>query len=178
MSLRLKFILITVSIILGFGLAMMEISLPMIERVLLRYHNVQGGEVARTVAGHAAEPLLAKDLARLQLLLDNAVRVNDEVVYAYILDSSSHPVAHTFANGFPEHLRARADGGRQSAQLPESKVNSIQDIVVPVLPGGQESLHLGLSGERPAEMLSQTRHTILLIMLLLAIVGTELSDLT
>lgn len=71
---------------------------------LLEENRTRGHVIARSLASHAIEPLLAMDFLRLKNLVDDAVASNRDVFYAFITNARGEVLVHTFYGGFPIDL--------------------------------------------------------------------------
>lgn len=105
-------------------------------KALLAEHRNRGLLIAGNLAAWAAEPILAMDLLRLKNLVDEAVQVNEDVHYAFILNTQGEILVHTFAGGFPTDLKKVnpvASEQRYHRVLLDTGEQRIYDFAVPVL---------------------------------------------
>ena len=65
--------------------------------------------IAGRIMGWAVEPMLTMDFSRLKNLVDEAVRSNTDVPYAFILNERGKVLVHTFDRGFPTELKTAND---------------------------------------------------------------------
>lgn len=128
----------------------------MAAKALLAESRRSGSVQAENLAMRAVSPLLSADLLNLKDLVDELPRVDDHIVYAFILDSRGSVVAHTFTGGFPPDLLTvngaenLPEGARSTIMLLDTGREFIYDIAAPVTVAGQQlgTVHIGLSRNR------------------------------
>jgi PAS domain S-box-containing protein len=96
---------------------------------LLGENRRRGVSIGAGLAARAAEPILARDFLRLKILVDETVRLSDDISYTFILDEGGEPLAHTFAGGFPVEL------------LPVNPLSPLQNVAVQLLDTGEELMY-------------------------------------
>jgi len=118
-------------------------------RALLEEHKSRGLLIAGNLAAWAAEPILAMDFLRLKKLVDEAVSLNEDVFYAFIMNAQGEILVHTFTSGFPIQLKAvnsLPDSRDYSRLLLNTGDQLIYDFAVPVSVAGDRfgTVRLGL----------------------------------
>lgn len=113
----------------------------------------RGINVAKNVANQSVHYLLYSDLSSLQAIVDNTVQSDEIILYCFIVDSSRKLIVHSFEEGFPKQLlqshTENVEGKilMQTIKAYNLDVNSIKDIMVPILDGKIGYVRLGLSND-------------------------------
>ncbi|MGE4293862.1 MAG: ATP-binding protein [Desulfovibrio sp.] len=147
---RSKLVLGITAIVVCTTLILTPLVARMTAEALLDESKKRGSAVAESLAARAVDPLLSGDLLRLKNMVDEAEKLGDEVLYAFILDQTGYVLAQTFKGGFPVELlganRAGADP-KARIQLLETEQGRIDDFAAPVRVGGANfgEVRLGLS---------------------------------
>ncbi|MBI5597860.1 MAG: HAMP domain-containing protein [Elusimicrobia bacterium] len=115
--------------------------------VLLRGElTSRGAAVAEMVSEAGSRLTLEGDEFGLHRLLQETVHKNQDVSYAYVLDASGAPRAHSFPGGFPRGLADMHDRslarGMRLIDTPEE--GRIQDVFVPFTHFGLGTVHIGM----------------------------------
>jgi len=150
MKLRTKISLGIVALlsVLGLSIALLA-KHAMSARLTAALHN-DGLHQARGVAARSTDHVLARRMADLKTLLEDAKTVNHGVEYIYVSDSRGKLLAHTFAKGFPtdlEGINPVADGREHSLQHQDTDKGAILDVAVPLTNGQAGAVHVGISEE-------------------------------
>ncbi len=133
----------------------------------------RGQVLAENLSLRAAEPILTMDLLVLKNLVDEVVKVGDDLVYAFILDVEDQVLTHTFKGGFPVELRdanSVDSSSRTHIRLLQTGKELVYDIAAPVLIAGDRfgTVRLGLSRTKAQAVVND---------LLLAIAGLSAAGL-
>ena len=115
---RLRFrtkINLGLTLIVGFTSLIITIFvIRMASDALIEQSRKRGEVLSGNLALRAEDPLLSMDLLRLESMVNELKRVDDEIVYAFIMDSQSRIIANTFSDGFPINLKyANPDEGHE-----------------------------------------------------------------
>jgi signal transduction histidine kinase len=105
-------------------------------------------KIAEYVSEQIKNPLLTKDTLSLNLLLHDNLKNLEDTEYIFIQDDRAEIVAHTFEHGFPADLvNINRLDGKSPAKIEKFLVEGREfyDLAVPILAGGLDSLHLGVS---------------------------------
>jgi len=138
-----------------------------LSRALLEEHKSRGLLIAGNLAAWAAEPILATDFLRLKNLVDEAVSVNEDVYYAFIVNARGEILVHTFTNGFPVQLKTvntLSDSQGSNRILLNTGDQLIYDFAVPVMVAGDRfgTVRLGLLRTRLSRAISNLSQMMLL----------------
>jgi len=140
LSLRSKIYISLILILILFEGGIYAVASRIMRKALLEEHTSRGFLITDNLAAWASEPILAMDLLRLKNLVDEAVRVNEDVEYAFILNNQAEVLVHTFNKGFPIELidvNRVPDSEHYSKRLLDTGDKLIYDFAAPVLIGGK-----------------------------------------
>jgi signal transduction histidine kinase len=149
MTLRLKIMGVTISLILVSGLATIAAMYFLLSRQMEAELLKRGESVTRHFASSSLGLLLTEDLVTLQLNIREIMAQEEDIRYLFALDSARDVVVHSFADGFPSSLRDA------NIPLPGEKHRvsplivgdeTVYDFAVPVGEGKIGVVRLGLSG--------------------------------
>jgi len=104
MSLHRKILLSMVILLLVLGLAMVLITGTVLSRMLRTEFQHKGLSCAKSLSANSFVDVLTQNKSRLQRLIDNEKKLDKDIAYIFIVDSSGRLLAHTFARGFPVDL--------------------------------------------------------------------------
>ena len=102
---------------------------------LLEEIKSHGHSTGISLSARMVEPMLAMDFLRMKVLMDQTVQLDDDIFYAFVLDTKERPLIHTFKNGFPVELKdvnSVSDKQKGSMQLLDTGDHLIYDYAVPV----------------------------------------------
>ncbi|WP_320170245.1 ATP-binding protein [Maridesulfovibrio sp.] len=106
---RLRFrtkINIGLTLIVGFTSLIITIFvIRMASDALIEQSRKRGEVLSGNLALRAEDPLLSMDLLRLESMVNELDQVDDEIVYAFIMDNRNRVIANTFSDGFPIQLK-------------------------------------------------------------------------
>lgn len=134
--LRNKILLNMVALILLFGLSSALVIRTILLGVLKTEFRQRSLSSARSIAANGVMDILTQNSSRLNKLLENEKKLEADIAYAFIIDSSGEILAHTFKKGFPVELlnaNALAANNDFNAQLIDTRLGRIYDIDVPVI---------------------------------------------
>jgi two-component system NtrC family sensor kinase len=143
----------------------------------------RGISIGISLSARMVEPMLAMDFLRMKVLVDETVRLGDDIFYTFVLDSQGNPLIHTFKDGFPVALKtvnSVLDNQKGSMRLLDTGDQLIYDYAVPVLINDNRlgTLRLGLFRTRAEKAVNRivisAVVTIILTMLTAGVVGTLL----
>lgn len=178
LALTSKIYLSLILLLVLFGGGIYVAASRVMSKALLEEHNSRGLLIAGNLAAWAAEPILATDFLRLKNLVDEAVGVNEDVYYAFIMNEQGEILVHTFTSGFPIELKAvnnLPDSRGYSRLLLDTGDQLIYDFAVPVTIAGNRfgTVRLGLLRTR----LNKAISSLSLMMLLATILVVALAGL-
>lgn len=149
MTLRLKIMGVTISLILISGLATIASMYFLLSRQMETELLKRGESVARHFASSSLGLLLTEDLVTLQLSVKEIMGQEEGIRYLFALDSAGDVVVHSFAGGFPSSLRDAnvVSPGEKHRVIPLIVGDEmVYDFAVPVGEGKIGVVRLGLSG--------------------------------
>ncbi len=150
---------------------------------LLQEIKSHGHSTGISLSARMVEPMLAMDFLRMKVLMDQTVQLDDDIFYAFVLDTKERPLIHTFKNGFPVELKdvnSVSDKQKGSMQLLDTGDHLIYDYAVPVFIDNNRlgTLRLGLFQTRAQKTANKITVsaivTIILTIIMAGVVGTFL----
>jgi len=120
MKIRIKLLFGLSAVILCLGLILGLIGVHVASDELIRENKERGSVLASNLAYKSEEPLLAMDYLQLKKLVDEMLKANSDLAYAFILDTSGRVLVHTFEKGFPVQLLDLGEASRS-----EDRYNSL-----------------------------------------------------
>lgn len=141
-----KFLMGTIAIVLGVGLAMTLVVRAVISDRLHANHEKRGTYIAAAVARDSANPVLTERYFELQMMLNDLKAGEDEIAYLFVQQDSGEVLAHTFSDGFPDDLKNLRTGDPDSPGkiMLESARGRIYDFSAPLFHGVGGRVHVGL----------------------------------
>jgi signal transduction histidine kinase len=121
-------------LLLGFTSAF--ITRMILLRVLRGEFQHKGVAIARSLAANSVVDVLTQNTSRLKKLVENEKKLDADIAYAFIIDSSGNILAHTFNKGFPVDLAKvnNIKGAKAfNIQAIDTQLGFIYDIAVPIL---------------------------------------------
>lgn len=106
------------------------------KEALLEENRNRGISIGTILAARMAEPVLAMDFFRMKTLVDETVRLSDDIFYTFVLNDKGKPLIHTFKGGFPIELKEAnsvSDIHKYSIRLLDTGNQLIYDYAFPVL---------------------------------------------
>jgi len=134
-SLRKKILAAMVSLLLLSGLSSVALTQTILLNILKEEFQRKGLNSARTLSANSVTDILTQNAPRLKQLIANEKRLDKDIAYVFIIDSSSRVIAHTFDKGFPIDLAGINNvkpGKPFNAQILSTQMGLIYDISVPV----------------------------------------------
>lgn len=160
-SLRYKFIILTLSCMLFMGILILSSLQLTLAPFFIKELANRTIYIARQLAQQSTEPLLTKDTLKLQFILDNAKFQNKDIKYIFVLDGENRSFCDTFkgqnvpAGLLQANLLAAPDNYRTRTLILD-KESRVIDVAVPVLDTQLGQLHLGIS----ASVIDTARYTL------------------
>jgi len=139
----------------------------------------EGRFIASELSYQTRDFLLINDLFGLTNILKNTVLNRPNLRYAFVLDSNSNVLAHTFGTGFPVSL-LDVHGQMQIGNVPEtSRLVTNEGIVwdtrAPVFPDGNKVIRVGVKEEDMRNKLSLLINALVRNTIFITVVGILLS---
>jgi two-component system, NtrC family, sensor kinase len=167
LAFRTKISLSIVAILLALGISLSFIISRNVSQSLLKENRLRGISNAVNLSARVVEPLLSIDFLELRNLVDEILKTDRDVVYAFVLDRDEVPLVHTFAGGFPVDLRTANsvnDSETHNSRLLSTATELIDDYAVPVLIAEERvgTVRIGMSRRRVQEVVGRLLWTIFL----------------
>jgi two-component system, NtrC family, sensor kinase len=103
---------------------------------LLEENRNRGISIVTNLADRVAEPILAMDFLRMKTIVDETVRLSDDISYTFVMDAAGDTLAHSFKKGFPYELKNAnpiAFGQPYHIRLLDTGEHLIYDYAAPVI---------------------------------------------
>ena len=169
-SVRTKILGMVLALTLALGLAVAIQVRMTTYGVLEREMGLRGAAVADDLAGHVVEPILLGDTFVVHELIHETIASHDDVVYAFVVDSSGAVVAHSFEDeGFPVGLLELP--ASDSPYVFDSELGRTHDFTAQALDGDAGTIHVGLSESRLRSLVHGVTAQMLLTTLAVALTG-------
>jgi len=133
---RSKIYLGLFSLLLLLGIVILFVVSMIMKEALLEENKNRGISIGSTLAARMAEPVLAMDFFRMKTLVDETVRLSDDIFYTFVLNDKGKPLVHTFKGGFPIELKEAnsvSDIHKYSIRLLDTGKQLIYDYAFPVI---------------------------------------------
>jgi len=171
-------IVLTLTTVLGFGITW-QVRWVM-SRTLMAELEERGRSVTSDLAARAVDPILLDNTFALHELLTETQANHSDIVYAFVIDSQSRVLAHTFTQGFPTALLSlNAPAGNEDIyhRLYTSDQGRIHDFSAPIFNGRAGIIRLGVGESRLQGTINAVTGQMLLTTLAVAIVGIAAAGL-
>lgn len=148
-SLRTKFILGIAVLILMVGMTILLFLRAELRSYLDHELHKRGISIARNLSRDVTAPILTENRFKLQFLVDDYKKNEEDLRYIYIVTNQNEVLAHTFEKGFPKDLLGTADSAisgddRGQIRLITSDDELVKDISVPIRNGMIGRVHVGI----------------------------------
>ena len=133
---RSKIYLGLFSLLLLLGIVILFVVSMIMKEALLEENKNRGISIGSTLAARMAEPVLAMDFFRMKTLVDETVRLSDDIFYTFVLNDKGKPLVHTFKGGFPIELKEAnsvSDDHKYSVRLLDTGKQLIYDYAFPII---------------------------------------------
>ena len=174
-SIRTKImgIVLALTVILGLGVTW-EVRTVMAQ-VFINELESRGQSVVSDLAARSVDPILLNDTYSLYQLLTETVANHPDALYAFVVDSNGHVLAHTFGEeGFPVSLLDK-NPLQPDNQIHQFHYNSnrgrIHDFMAPIFDGRAGYVRLGLTETRLRGIIDAVTGQMLLTTLVVAVIG-------
>lgn len=134
-SLRKKILAAMVPLLLLLGLSSAALTQTILLNILKTQFQLKGLNSARTLAANSITDVLTQNTSRLNQSIANEKKLDKDIAYVFIVDSSNRVIAHTFDKGFPVDLAGVNDIRPVkpfNARLLSTQLGIIYDINVPI----------------------------------------------
>jgi len=147
-SIRRKLFFSLVAATLLFGLSMVVFAQTVVRARLLGHLQEKGVVIARKTASDSVNSIITERYFEVTMMFRDLQAVDDDVVYAFVVNEDGRGLASTFTAGVPPELaRAHPVDPLVTSATRELATDRgpVLDIGVPLLRGQIGVLHLGLS---------------------------------
>jgi len=149
-SLRTKFIAGFCGLILLVGAALLFFMQGEFHLFLERELDKRGTSIARHLAEAAISPILTENQVKLQLLVNDYGRNEEDIRYIYVVNNRKEVLAHTFGESFPRDLLKidlpLTDMKKGQIQLVQGEDNErLKDVAAMIQQGELGRVHVGIS---------------------------------
>ncbi len=173
-SVRVKImgIVLGLVLLLGFGITW-QVRASMNANLAAQLEE-RGVSIARDIAAHSTDLILINNTYALRELLDDTIRNNADLRYAFILDANNRLLVHSFNDGFPRGLGEKnlvAPTERASVVILTSDEGPIHDIAAPIFDGRAGSVRVGLTETSMNAAIDALTRQMLLTTLAVSILG-------
>jgi PAS domain S-box-containing protein len=148
-SLRVKLVILTCSLLIGFGLAVGVYLKALFADHLSQELLKRGISIAHHLSTLSANAFIEGDTLYLDYLAKDHQHTEDDIVYIFMLSPDGKVLAHSFDNSYPVELITvnPLPSGTSSrvVRVDMAEEALVYDIAVPVLDGRPGSVHLGIS---------------------------------
>ncbi len=173
-SIRTKIMGIVLSLVLLLGSGVTIQVRATMARILSRELDQRAVSIARDLAARAADLILTNNLYALHELLRDTAQNNDDLRYAFVLDTEGRVLVHSFDVGVPPDLLTvnpvRSDEHHR-LQILDTEEGLIHDVAVPIFDGRAGTARVGLSEQRLRAQMATTTRQLALITLLVSLAG-------
>ena len=174
LSLRVKLLILVVTLVLCFGAALAWYVSTRVAGDLNREMLKRGVSIAKHLAELATEDFIESNHLHLQYLARGHQSTEPDIRYILMTDRDGQLIAHSFGTTFPMELAAAnryVAGQEASIQRVDTGSETIYDIAVPVLDGRTGSLRIGISAESISTAVNALIQEILGAILLLGLLA-------
>lgn len=173
-NIRIKIIGIVLGLVFLLGLAVTWQVRQLLSQAMYAQLSEQAVAFTRDLAARAVDPILINDVYALHQLLQDTRNNHPNVVYAFVADTESYVLAHTFNGGFPENL-ASANSVTVDAYEHTTVLNTnegqIWDTAVPIFEGRAGTARLGLSDAQVRQTIDAVTGQLLLTTVMVSVIG-------
>jgi two-component system NtrC family sensor kinase len=172
-----KFVIGIVLIVAIFGSINIHLTKHLVYESLENEIQKRGFYITRNLAERVVTPIMYDDIATLYKFTEDIIRIDSNVMYAFILNKDKEVIAHNFDNNVPiELINANKLGinETESVVLIKDKDNNdelIRDFAIPILNGEIGIVRVGLSEKKIQTDLNNTIRSILIMIILFLVVG-------
>lgn len=174
---RSKIYLGLFSLLLLLGIVIFFVVSIIMKEALLAENKNRGISIGSTLAARMAEPILAMDFFRMKILVDETVRLSDDIFYTFVLNNKGKPLVHTFKGGFPVELKGVntvSDIQKYNLHLLDTGKQLICDYAFPIIIDEDRfgTIRLGLLRTKVQEVINRLLWSTFLSTLIVIIIAT------
>lgn len=176
LSLFWKFTIAIVAIVALFGYTNLFFINNTIYSLFEKEINHYGVNNAKGIADNSISFILYDDIAGLDKMVSNKIKIDSSVAYIIVLDNNNKVLAHTFNDEVPQRLLHINNGSaalENIVKISEKNTpnNIIRDISVPILQGNLGKIRIGIYEEAFVKSIHSINNFFLLMVFLFLIFG-------
>jgi signal transduction histidine kinase len=145
LTLRTKFIAGFCGLILFVGAALLLFMRGEFHLFLERELDKRGTSIARHLAEASISPILTESQVKLQLLVNDYQRNEEDIRYIYIVNNRKEILAHSFGESFPNDLLKTDMNTEQLQQVLSDDGEQLIDVAAAIHGGELGRVHVGIS---------------------------------
>ncbi len=173
-SIRVKIMGIVALCILAFALSLVLYTYRNTSVAMRNQLQERSIAIGTGLAAQSRDLILTDNQFALYRLVRNTRDANQDMVYAFALDTAGNVLVHTFDGGFPADLLEKNEvppGEPYHVQIFQTEQDRIQDVAVPVLGGKAGVVRLGMSEATIDAAIAEYIRNVLLWVVLILILG-------
>lgn len=174
-SLKTKFLIGSLGLIALLGAGVIIFIHTTLTRKLTMELQKRGLHIARDFADETVDPLLKEDAITLHMHAIDKKKSEEDVEYAFILDSKGKVLAHTFGEAFPTDLKnANIIGPGQAYNIRQliTEKGTVYDVAVPIYMSEMGTVHIGISAESVRKGVSNIVNIAISVTLVILLFGS------
>lgn len=147
-SIRVKVMGIVVGLVLLLGLGVTLQVRRVISTLMTTELEEKGVSTGRDISARSTDLVLINDLYELNSLLTDAKSHNQDILYAFVIDSQGAVIAHTFEGGFPLELlnvNLLNDDVEYQGTWLQTDEGEVWDVALPIFDKRAGTLRVGLT---------------------------------
>ena len=178
LSIRVKIMVIVAVCILGSASALVWYTYQDVSIALRSQLQERAIAVGASLAAQSRDHMLTGNQFAVYALLKSTCDADEDLVYAFALDSEGNVLAHTFDDGFPTNLAGANQVQTSEAyrvQTLQTEDDVIQDVAISVLGGKAGTIRVGMSEASIRATVADHIRSILLWTALILTVGLSVA---
>lgn len=143
-------------------------------RTLRGQLDQQGIIIARDLAARSTDYIFTNNIFSLYELNKETIDNNNNIRYAFIMDSSGRVLVHSFERSLPKGLRNLnpiKEGQRSNIKIIDTDEGIIHDIAVPIFEGRAGIIRVGMSEKAMNRIIRSTTGWIIFSTMIIALLG-------
>ncbi len=138
-------------------------------------YKITGTSLIKNIEPYIAHHLYVSDIVGVQRTLDDILKNNPDILYAFILNPENKVIAHTFDQNFPSDLLKVNNEPLQNTELLDFGDKTAYDFSQPIVDGKLGIIRIGISRERMIQSLRSNLFNILTLILAFIGIGILMS---
>lgn len=173
-SVRMKIMGIVLALVLLLGLGMTFETRASLSATFGEQLEQRGVSITRDLAARSTDLILTNNSYALYQLIKDTIQNNEDVRYAFILDSAGEIIVHSFGSRFPTDLLMVNKVGpeaRSGVEILQTEEGIIRDVAVPIFGGRAGVARVGMSDQNLKKALAAITERLLLATALVSVFG-------